>query len=62
MNCIDCPNAGKFHDEMKNLSKKLSEAIKMFNKGQFLQAIEDMELVVIRLEQIHHERLDRKIK
>jgi hypothetical protein len=46
---------------MKALANKLTLAIKEFNHGHFVQAIEDMELVVIKLEQLHHERIGRKL-
>jgi len=59
MDCLNCENADTYHDEFKQLSKKLSDAIKEFNHGHFASAIEEMELVVIRLEQMHHRRMGR---
>jgi hypothetical protein len=58
-NCLDCPHADTYHDEFKALSKKLTDAIKQFNHGHFQMAIEEMEVVVIRLEQMHHRRMGR---
>ena len=59
MSCQDCPHADEFHTEFMNLSKRLKDAIKEFNHGHFQMAIEEMEVVVIRLEQMHYKRMGR---
>ena len=59
MDCLNCENAPRYHDEFKALAKRLEDAIRQFERGHTMQAIEDMELVVIRLEQMHRTRMGR---
>lgn len=59
MPCVDCPQADKHHSEMKALAKRLTDAIREFEHGHMMTAIEEMELVVIHLEAIHKQRMER---
>jgi hypothetical protein len=59
MDCLNCEHAAKYHDEFKDIAKKLRDAIREFEHGHFMLAIEEMEVVAIRLEQMHIKRMGR---
>lgn len=44
---------------MKVIIKQLTDAVTEFNRGQFLQATEDVELAVMRLEKLHNRNIGR---
>ena len=59
--CHDCEHGPKYHDEFKSLANDVRGAIKQFSHGHFMQAIEDMETIAVRLERLHHDQLGRNI-
>jgi hypothetical protein len=59
MDCQDCEHAVEYHEEFMKISKRLRDAIKEFNHGHFCTAIEEMEVLIIRLEQMHYKRMGR---
>ena len=58
-NCTDCPNASRYHEEVKDICSLMEDAIKLFSSGKFVQAIEDFQLAIVRLNKLHRKNLGR---